>query len=773
MSKRKLRTDDKFRIQENIHRKTRRKLPEVGERTKITDRKSKQKLRTYDKFRIQENIHRKTRRKLPEVGERTKITERMSKRKLRTDDKFRTRENIHKKTRRTLPQAAERIKKIECKSKQKLRTEKKFRNEENIHRKARRTLPGIGERVKIAELKSKQNSKKKEKKVQQNLTDFSNPKRKDLMKCITKFHEIISLGPVYTCVCYQTWFKHSVSLMSKHQVQIVQTILDEKLAPHEGKPEMWICRTCKTSINKCKVPKLSVVNKCGFPESRPELNLHSLEERLIALRIPFMQIKELPRGGQFCLKGNVVNVPVKVNTTVSSLPRNLDQTQTVPVKLKRKLCYNKCEAVENVRPTKVIKALEWLVQNSMLYKEIEIDKNQLLTITAENSDSSKKNATDSSDDEEQSEPNLDDDGFSEVDQNEQLGNMDTLMYEYEYENEEYTFAPGEGQKPLGIFKDPNAEYLSFPTIFCGETRPDNNERKVPVHYSDICKYELRCKDRRVAKSVPNIFFKLKKLQLSQISGKVNLVMRKSQTKGAKIMVKDVLDQENLDHLVRLDEGYYIFRSIRNSPAYFESRKKDVFAMIRQLGLPTWFMSLSSADSKWIDLLQILGKLVDQKMYTKEDIQNMEWGEKTRLVQSDPVTCSRYFDNRVHQFMNHVLKSNHHPLGKITDHFIRVEFQHRGSPHVHMLLWIDNAPRYGENDDTDIIDFIDNHVSCSSSVSQENEEYLQYQRHKHSKTCQKKANQFVDLDIQSHQCVRLVFFCLWKWRRMKCMKRSSK
>ena len=738
-SKQKLRRDDKFRIQENIHRKTRRKLPEVGERTKIADRKSKQKNRAEDEFRIQENIHRKTRRMLPQVGERTKIIERMSKRKLRSDDKFRTHENMHKKTRRTLPQAAERIKKIECKSKQKLRTEKKFRNEENIHRKARRTLPGVGERIKIAELKSKKNSKKKKKKAQENLTDFSNPKRKDLMECITKFHEIISVGPVYTCcVCYQTWFKHSVSLMSEHQVQIVQTILDEKIALHEGKTERWICRTCKTSINKCKVPKLSVANKCGFPESRPELNLHPLEERLIALRIPFMQIKELPRGGQFCLKGNVVNVPVKVNTTVFSLPRNLAQTQTVPVKLKRKLCYNKCEAVENVRPTKVIKALEWLVQNSMLYKEIEIDKNQLLTITAENSDSSKKNATDSSDDEEQSEPNLDDDGFSEVSENEQLGNMDTLMYECEYENEEYIFAPGEGQKPLGIFKDPNAEYLSFPTIFCGGTRPDNNERKVPVHYSDICKYELRCKDRRVAKSVPNIFFKLKKLQLSQISGKVNLVMRKCQTKGNKIMVKDVLDQEKLDHLVRLDEGYYIFRSIRNSPAYFESRKKDVFAMIRQLGLPTWFMSLSSADSKWIDLLQILGKLVDQKMYTKEDIQNMEWGEKTRLVQSDPVTCSRYFDNRVHEFMNHVLKSNHHPLGKITDHFIRVEFQHRGSPHVHMLLWIDNAPRYGENEDTDIIDFIDNHVSCSSSVSQENEEYLQYQKHKHSKTCRKKG-----------------------------------
>ena len=43
-----------------------------------------------------------------------------------------------------------------------------------------------------------------------------------------------------------------------------------------------------------------------------------------------------------------------------------------------------------------------------------------------------------------------------------------------------SFAPGEGNKPLGIFTDKDSQYLSFPTIFCGKQRPDNNERKVPV-----------------------------------------------------------------------------------------------------------------------------------------------------------------------------------------------------------------------------------------------------------------------------------------------------
>ena len=49
-----------------------------------------------------------------------------------------------------------------------------------------------------------------------------------------------------------------------------------------------------------------------WPDKPPELNLHQLEEKLQALRSPFMQITELSRGGQYSLKGNVINVPVDI-----------------------------------------------------------------------------------------------------------------------------------------------------------------------------------------------------------------------------------------------------------------------------------------------------------------------------------------------------------------------------------------------------------------------------------------------------------------------------
>ena len=70
-----------------------------------------------------------------------------------------------------------------------------------------------------------------------------------------------------------------------------------------------------------------------------------------------------------------------------------------------------------------------------------------------------------------------------------------------------TFAPGEGNKPLGIFMDKNSEFLSFPSIYCGKTRPDNKDRTAPFHDSTICKWDLRRQDRRVAQLVPDIFFK--------------------------------------------------------------------------------------------------------------------------------------------------------------------------------------------------------------------------------------------------------------------------
>ena len=84
-------------------------------------------------------------------------------------------------------------------------------------------------------------------------------------------------------------------------------------------------------------------------------------------------------------------------------------------------------------------------------------------------------------------------------------------------------------------------------------------------------------------------------------------------------------------------------------------KKTFFAMIRQPSLPTWFMSLSAADTRWTDLLKMLVKLNDGIEYSEKEIETLTWQEKTKLVQKDPVTCLRYCHvHRVQLFLNTVL-----------------------------------------------------------------------------------------------------------------------
>ena len=94
------------------------------------------------------------------------------------------------------------------------------------------------------------------------------------------------------------------------------------------------------------------------------------------------------------------------------------------------------------------------------------------------------------------------------------GLMDTLLQETDITQDGdriISFAPGEGNRPLGIFTDKDSEFLSFPIINCGKRQADNSERILPVHYSAMCKWELRSKDKRVAQSLPNIFLRTKEV----------------------------------------------------------------------------------------------------------------------------------------------------------------------------------------------------------------------------------------------------------------------
>ncbi|CAG9799161.1 unnamed protein product [Chironomus riparius] len=147
-----------------------------------------------------------------------------------------------------------------------------------------------------------------------------------------------------------------------------------------------------------------------------------------------------------------------------------------------------------------------------------------------------------------------------------------------------------------------------------------------------------------------------------------------------------------------------------------------------------------AETQWKELLRILKKTVDNE--DDADVSGLDFEEKYRLIRTDPVTCSLYFDHKFKELFKTLKNTDEGPFGKfkILHHYYRIEFQHRGSPHVHMILWLKDAPTF----DADkphlfhhIEEFIDNIISTSSDDPNV-KEFVKYQYHKCSRTCKKKT-----------------------------------
>ena len=217
-------------------------------------------------------------------------------------------------------------------------------------------------------------------------------KKSDTEKAIDDFKAKCTEGPCYTCcVCNHLLFRSQVAkcqpqsyTRNKHVIdRCIRTELlhvctnycdsDCKLTKGPN-ANLSICSTCNNYLEKGQMPQLAVANGLATEPQPEELAaLNSLEQQLIAVRLPSMKLANLPSGKQKGIHGPVVMVPANVAKTVSALPRMLSDSQLVPVKLKRKLEYRGHVAYRKINIRKVNDALAYLKQNNPLYKDIAIN----------------------------------------------------------------------------------------------------------------------------------------------------------------------------------------------------------------------------------------------------------------------------------------------------------------------------------------------------------------------------------------------------------------
>ena len=76
--------------------------------------------------------------------------------------------------------------------------------------------------------------------------------------------------------------------------------------------------------------------------------------------------------------------------------------------------------------------------------------------------------------------------------------------------------------------------------------------------------------------------------------------------GRSVTASDVLNNsQNLHDFIVSNQAYLFMRNIPGSPAYWKKFMYEVLAMVKQLEIPTWFMTLSCADLRWIEIFQII------------------------------------------------------------------------------------------------------------------------------------------------------------------------
>lgn len=91
--------------------------------------------------------------------------------------------------------------------------------------------------------------------------------------------------------------------------------------------------------------------------------------------------------------------------------------------------------------------------------------------------------------------------------------------------------------------------------------------------------------------------------------------------------------------------------------------------------------------------------------------------------------------RVHAIVRYIQNYDDVLGGKLGDYWWKIEFQNRGSPHLHMVCWTEGAPAF---DTPEGIELIDKVVSCSLNTGDArlNELVSRVQMHKHTETCYK-------------------------------------
>ena len=493
---------------------------------------------------------------------------------------------------------------------------------------------------------------------------------------------------------------------------------------NNGNLNINICEMCR----KCNsLPPAALKNNLVPVQCPPELTcLNVLERMLIERARSNMKIfyltsitnKKTPMKGT---KGVLVVFPTQIDATMNHVLETLPSGSGLHLQVR-----TAWEKKYIVSMPKVIAALKWLKANNELYHDVQIDENFSFQID-ENVVFERRNATQADADALiVRDATTADDGHLLTQDNveeqpvqpvHQRNDAITAYDKYVLKRHQYA--------PLSV-ETPNLDAMIFPSLHPTGRDGYHGRRSTEATITKYIRTRLMNADRRWAQNANwliYMFGRKQQINLTNVQG-IQARVRPGTTFGELDMSDDKVKKSILSS----------YSKIRGYPQYWQSVKYQLRSHVGAFGTPTWFLTLNPNIKGWTELHD----LYTERLETDVDETNIE-----EAIAQDPVVFSRFWKQRVTAFFKNVLLRKEGPLGNVTHYFYRTEYQHRGTQHVHCVLWTDKRPTK-DADPSEVAEFIDNHITARMPDPVKEKELHdlveQHQKHwdKHSKTCRRKV-----------------------------------
>lgn len=442
--------------------------------------------------------------------------------------------------------------------------------------------------------------------------------------------------------------------------------------------------TCTHNKNCWQFSKINNMDPGDMPDELKGLTF--IEEQLIARVHPMISVFKL-NGLQYGYRGNIVNFSQDVSKFANELPHKINDLNSI-ITVTYKDSKNSHHDFR-VRVMKVKQALLWLKRNNPYYKNITISEENLkqLPNDANVIESIENVCVDGPSEDGHSGDELEGDEIEEDDGHLYQSGVTMTSFPHQDEQIKKTVEWPELGTKLDEFNTPGYIVCAFPTLFPYGVADLNDDRLKKVQKAAYFKHLLRYHDKRFATDATFRFFAYNScMRWNALTDGSIFVRNNAEFKDMTVPKLAALIKEKPHILKKI---MFQASNLKGTRAYWHTRANELRDMVDQIGLPTFFLTLSCADGHWDGLYKLLSG--------QDDTSNLTEGERRKLIQNNPHIVDEYFDYRVKSFIANVSSFvndqntieaevkkiisnlNFQVLTKnynVKDYWYRIEYQHR-------------------------------------------------------------------------------------------------